>query len=77
VVGVSMDEEGLERVKPFLQKHPMDYPVALGNEALAKQFKTEEGLPVTIVYDRSGKQLKEFRGYTPEAELIAAVRSAL
>jgi len=28
-----MDEEGAERVRPFLKKHPMDYLVALGSEA--------------------------------------------
>jgi thiol:disulfide interchange protein DsbD len=77
VVGVAMDEDGIERVKPFLEKHPMDYMVALGNEALAKEYKTEDGLPITIVYDRAGKELKQFRGYLSEPELLAAVQSAL
>lgn len=77
VVGVAMDEEGAERVKPFLAKHRMDYTVALGNPALAQQFKTEEGLPVTVVYDRTGKEIKEFRGGISELELRAAVQGAL
>ena len=77
VVGVSMDEEGAEKVKPFLQKHPMDYRVALGNDALAKQFKTDDGLPVTVVFDRTGKEVKRFQGFLREDELIAAVQQAL
>jgi thiol:disulfide interchange protein len=77
VVGVSMDEEGAERVRPFLQKNPMEYTVALGNDALAQQFKTDEGIPITVVFDRSGKQVKRFQGYLSEAELIAAVQAAL
>jgi thiol:disulfide interchange protein len=77
VVGVAMDEEGAERVKPFLGKHPMSYTVALGNEALGKQFKTDEGLPITVIYDRTGKELKQFRGGISEADLRAAVQGAL
>jgi len=77
VVGVAMDEEGAERVKPFLTKHPMEYTIALGNPALAQQFKTDEGLPITVVYDRAGKELKQFRGGISEADLRAAVEAAI
>jgi thiol:disulfide interchange protein len=77
VVGVAMDEDGATRVKPFLQKHPMEYTVALGNDALAKQYKTDDGLPVTVVFDRKGKEIKRFQGFLSEPELLAAVQSAL
>jgi thiol:disulfide interchange protein DsbD len=76
VVGVSMDEEGKEKVEPFLKKHPMRYTVALGSDALNKQFGLEQ-LPVTLVYDKSGKQIKRFEGFLKEDELLAAVKQAL
>jgi thiol:disulfide interchange protein DsbD len=76
VLGVSMDEEGAERVRPFLKKHPMDYLVALGSEAVSKQYGLDE-LPVTVVFDRSGKQVKRFEGFTSEEALQAAVQQAL
>jgi thiol:disulfide interchange protein DsbD len=76
VLGVSMDEEGAERVRPFLRKHPMEYLVALGSGAISKQYGLDE-LPVTVVFDRSGKQVKRFEGFTPEVELRAAVQQAL
>jgi thiol:disulfide interchange protein DsbD len=76
VLGVSMDEEGAERVRPFLQKHPMDYLVALGSEAISKQYGLDQ-LPVTIVFDRSGKQVKRFEGFTAEDELRAVVQQSL
>jgi thioredoxin-related protein len=72
-----MDEEGAERVRPFLKKHPMEYTVALGNEALAKEFKTDDGIPITVVFDRTGKQVKRFQGYLSESELLTAVQSSL
>jgi thiol:disulfide interchange protein DsbD len=77
VVGVSMDEDGVERVRPFLVKNPMEYAVALGNEALAKEFKTDDGIPITVVFDRAGKQVKRFQGYLSETELLTAVQSSL
>jgi thiol:disulfide interchange protein len=76
VVGVSMDDEGAERVKPFLKKHPIDYTVALGSEAVTRQFGLDE-LPVTVIFDRSGKQIKRFAGFLKEDELEAAIQQAL
>ena len=77
VVGVSMDEEGAARVEPFLKKHPMDYTVALGSEAVSKEYKLDELLPVTVIFDRSGKQIKRFDGIVSEDDLLAAVQRAL
>src|SRR5579864_8527362 len=77
VLGVAMDEEGAGQVQPFLKKHPMDYTVALGSEAVSKQYGLGESLPVTLVFDRSGKQLKRFDGFTSGAAIEAAVQQAL
>ena len=76
VVGVSMDEDGADLVQGFLKKHPMNYPVALGAPALNQQFKLD-ALPVTVVFDRAGKQVKRFDGYLKEDELKAAISQAL
>jgi thiol:disulfide interchange protein DsbD len=76
VLGIAMDEEGAARVQPFLNKHPMEYPVGLGGEALNKQYNLDQ-LPVTLVFDRAGKQVKRLEGFTSEADLLSAVRQAL
>jgi thiol:disulfide interchange protein DsbD len=76
VLGISMDDEGAARVQPFLKKHPMDYPVGLGSETLNKQYNLDQ-LPVTLVFDRTGKQVKRFEGFTSEADLLSAVKQAL
>ena len=77
VLGVSMDEDGAAVVKSFLQKHPMKYPVALGSPAAGQRFQVGESLPVTLVFDRAGKQVQRFEGFTPETALETAVRKAL
>jgi thiol:disulfide interchange protein DsbD len=76
VLGIAMDEEGASRVQPFLKKHPMDYPVGLGSDALTRQYNLDQ-LPVTLVFDRTGKQLKRFEGFTPEADLFATIKQAM
>ena len=54
----------------------MDYPVTLGNDAFGTQFKLDV-LPVTLVYDRAGKQVKRFEGFVSESDLLTAVKQAL
>ncbi|HUI57804.1 MAG TPA: cytochrome c biogenesis protein CcdA [Bryobacteraceae bacterium] len=76
VIGVSMDEDGATKVPGFLKRHPIDYTVALGSEAVNQKYNLEP-LPVTLIYDRTGKQVKRFEGSLTEPELVAAVRQAL
>jgi thiol-disulfide isomerase/thioredoxin len=76
VLGIGMDEEGAERLKPFLAKHPMEYAVGIGSPDMNDKFKLDS-LPVTMVFDRAGKVVKRFEGFTSEEDLLAAVRSAL
>jgi thiol:disulfide interchange protein DsbD len=76
LVGVAMDEEGAAIVKPFLVKHRVDYPVALGSPELGKEYGVEN-YPVTLIFGRSGKLVKRFDGYTKEADLRAVIEAAL
>jgi thiol:disulfide interchange protein DsbD len=77
VIGVSMDEEGAARVQPFLKKHPMQYAVALTSPEISQQYGVGDELPITVVLDRSGKEVKRFTGFTAENEIQAAVQAAL
>ncbi len=74
VVGVSMDEDS-SIVAPFLKKHPMNYTVGLGTPAQMEQFNLDV-LPVTLVFDKSGKQIKRFDGARSQEDLRAAVQQA-
>jgi thiol:disulfide interchange protein DsbD len=76
VLGISMDGEEPASIPAFLKKHPMDYAVGVGSESLNTQYKLDS-LPVTLVFDRAGKQIKRFEGFTPEADLLSAVKQAL
>ena len=55
VLGVAMDDEGWRIVKPFLaEKMKLNYPVVVGDAAIAKQFGGVRSLPLTLLIDRGG-----------------------
>lgn len=78
-VGVSIDEEGAEKVKPFLEtpNGKIDYKVALARLSDLEPVGVTEAIPVTLVYDASGRLVKRFDGYADEGELESAVTTAL
>ena len=55
VVGVSMDEDGWDAVKPYVEEHKMNYRVVLGNDQVSQLFGNVDSLPTTIVIDREGR----------------------
>ncbi len=55
VIGVSMDDDGWEAVKPFAQKLGINYRVVLGNDDAAQAYGGIDALPTTFLIDREGK----------------------
>jgi cytochrome c biogenesis protein CcmG/thiol:disulfide interchange protein DsbE len=53
-IGVAMDDEGWEKVRPYLTEHPISYPIVLGNPVLVKPYQITN-MPVTLLIDRHGK----------------------
>lgn len=76
VIGIDMGDEGAEKVRHFLQNHPIDYTVGLGGDALSTKYNLES-YPVTLVIDRAGKVVRRFDESLTEKDLLAAVQKAL
>ncbi len=76
VVGVSMDEGGEEKVRAFVQRFNVSYPVA-PPERMSQMAYGLDGLPTTIVVDRKGRVAKSYSGAMPERDLRADVESLL
>ena len=55
VLGVSMDDEGWEVVKPFLAELGVNYRVVIGNDATAQIYGGVDALPTTFLIDRNAK----------------------
>jgi peroxiredoxin len=55
VLGVAMDDEGWEVVKPFVAKMGVNYRILAGNDATAQAYGGVDALPTTFLIDRTGK----------------------
>jgi thiol:disulfide interchange protein DsbD len=69
IVGIEMGEEGMEAVKPFLEKNPMKYTVGIGTGSM-------DQLPVTVVLDRNGNLVQRFDGLASASDIKAAITKA-
>jgi thiol-disulfide isomerase/thioredoxin len=55
VLGVSMDEEGWQVVKPFMRDVGVNYRVLIGNDQTTEMYGGVDALPTTFLIDRQGK----------------------
>jgi len=55
VLGIAMDDEGWEAVKPFLAELKVNYRVVIGDDTTAKEYGGVDALPTTFLIDRGGK----------------------
>ena len=55
VLGVSMDDEGWEIVKPFLADLGVNYRVVIGNDSTAGMYGGVDALPTTFLIDKEGR----------------------
>src|ERR1700693_146895 len=77
VVGISMDEDGWEVVKPYLAEKKISYRIGLGGEALAKTYGGLDALPETYLIDREGRIAAHHVGMAPRAEYEKEIVQAL
>ena len=86
ILGVSMDEDGKTAINPFLekerfdvngQKESMNYPILLGNSAIADKFGSIVGLPTSMLFTRDGKKIKTIVGLVNHDDIAKSIESLL
>ena len=55
VIGVAMDEDGWDSVKPYIEQHKMNYRIVVGNDQVSQLFGSVDSLPTTLMIDREGR----------------------
>ena len=55
VLGVSMDEEGWDAVKPYVAEKKIAYRMVIGTEEVSTRYGGIDSLPTTFIIDREGK----------------------
>jgi thiol-disulfide isomerase/thioredoxin len=76
LVGVSMDDDAAP-VRRFTRELGMNYPVALGDAALAERYGGVLGLPVKILVDRDGRVAARHTGPVDAAVLEREITALL
>ncbi len=55
VIAVSLDDEGWEVVRPFVNELELNFPVVVGNDEMADEFGGVVALPTTFIIDKQGR----------------------
>lgn len=79
VVGVSVDESGVESVKQFIAEQKMTYPNVLDPQGNLAALLQSTMLPTSVLLDRNGKIVWKLIGAIPhdDPELKSAIEKAL
>ena len=77
VLGVSMDDNGWEDVKPFLAEMEVNYRIVIGNDATAEVYGGVESLPTTFLIDREGRIAVVHVGLTSRKDIQDGVEQLL
>jgi peroxiredoxin len=77
VLGVSMDDEGWEVVKPFLADMKVNYRVMIGNDQTAQSYGGVDALPTTFLIDRDGRIAGVHVGLTDRREFEHGIQELL
>jgi thiol-disulfide isomerase/thioredoxin len=88
ILGVNMDEEGAEFVQKWLAEPQVaiggekvqlkfNFPVFLGNSAVADAYGGLIGLPTTLLFNREGKVVKRYIGISSKEKLEKAIEELL
>ncbi|MFQ5646718.1 MAG: TlpA disulfide reductase family protein [bacterium] len=77
IVGISLDQNGPGTVKRFMQSHPIEYKVLMGNQQVSQSFGGIVGLPTTFIVDRNGEVVRSFPGFVKVDIIENIVRTLL
>ena len=73
VIGIALDEDGVQVVKPFIEKRQINYTILIGDQEIFQRFNGV-GIPYTLVVDRSQRIVKIYRGAVSKETLLADLK---
>lgn len=77
VLGVSMDEEGWEVVRPYLAKAKVNYRMVIGDDTMAQQYGGVDSLPTSFMIDRQGRIASVHVGLVSKGDYQSEIRELL
>ena len=76
VIGVSMDDD-LAAARRLIARHPVAYPILIGDAELGESFGGVLGLPLTYLIDPKGRIVARYQGNGGLAKMEAKIKALL
>jgi peroxiredoxin len=76
-LGISMDEEGFEVVRPFAEEMEINYPLVIDVGEIAEMYGGIYALPTTIIVDREGYIRHKVPGMLTRSSLLPIIEALL
>jgi len=76
VIGLSVDESSASVAK-LIHRLDINYPVAMADTRVARQFGNIVGVPTSFLVDRSGTIVKSYLGYVDHNTLVRDLAAVL
>lgn len=77
VLGVAMDDTSPKDISEFAQKMGVNYPIAMGKEAVGEQYGGIPYLPSTFYISRDGKVVDRVFGLVSRSEIEDNIKKTL
>jgi peroxiredoxin len=77
VLGVAMDDEGWEVVRPYIAEMGVNYRILMGDDKTAQLYGGIESLPTTFLIDREGRIAAVHVGVSNREEFEDGVEALL
>jgi peroxiredoxin len=77
VLGVAMDDEGWEVVRPYAEKAKVNYRLVIGNDQLADLYGGVESLPTSFIIDKEGRVAKAHVGLVSKSDYENEIKELL
>jgi len=77
VLGLSMDDDGWQSVKPFIQEMGMNYRVMIADERTGDLYGGIEALPTAFLIDREGRVAIEHVGVSSRRDFEDGIEALL
>ncbi len=77
VLGVSMDDDGWEAVKPYLADKKVNYRVVLGDDTVGNLYGGIGSLPTTFLIDRDGGVAATHIGLVGKGEYVSEIEKLI
>ena len=77
MVGISVDREGVDVVKSFVQGHQVNYPILMSDGKVLPAYGGILSIPTTFVIDKEGEIRKQYVGYRDKSVFEADIEALL